>query len=420
MRLITKTILYYLLIALPLLAIAGYFSYRFINREVKGATDESLYREKMNLQNLITSLKLKESVYLREDSLSSIIPIAENKKGYRFYDTLVYDKLEEEMLEYRVFTSYFYFNNTGYRITCARPALEEDELKEGLITASLLLLGLLLATFFLLNIWLSRTLWQPFYKTISLLDKFDPASNEVLRFDAVSIKEFRQLNSALAKLTEKISNDFKLQKEFSENASHELQTPLAVIRTKLELLVQSNKIGEEESEILAAMEHAVQKISSLNKALLLLTKIDNQQFREQKEIDLEPLVINALETYSDLYPSKKIEIEIKKEEKTIIQMNPLLAELLVNNLVKNAFRHNLDNGSIEVLLRKDSFCIRNSGEAMQIDPTELFERFKKNKSSSESLGLGLSIVKSILNTYGFHIQYDHNNGHHTFTVSFKK
>lgn len=418
MKLITKTTLLYLLISIPLLVIASIYSYQLINEEVKSGTDEALFRENVNLRNLVIAAKEPRNIYLSQDKLTAITIIPEKRTIGTFSDTLIYDKLEEENLRFRVFRSYFFYNGTHYMISCAKPTLEEDELKEGLTNTFILIFGLLLASFFIVSILLSKALWKPFYKTIEQLNKYDINQHADVKFDDSAVKEFSRLNTALNKMTEKISADYRQQKELTENASHELQTPLAVIKSKLELLIQSKKLGAEELELLQGLENSVQKISSLNKALLLLTKIENKQFKEQKENDLRKLIEHAVETYSDIYQSKKVHLESKYTGNTLVNMNPALADLLVSNLVQNAFRHNKEGGNICIELGNGVLTVSNSGEPLNISPDDLFVRFKKNDASRESLGLGLSIVKSITAVYGYRIAYTYVNGMHTFTVNF--
>ncbi len=416
MKLITRTTLLYLLVSIPLLALACWYAIDTIGEEVKDGTDEALYREKQNMENLVRSLGSTKDLYLRGDSLTSIVVIPGAQKINSFSDTIVYDKLEEGELDYRVHRSYFFHNGRHYLITVCKPGLEEEELKEGLLYCFTLVFGLLLVTFLMLNLIASRVLWKPFYSTLKKLEAYDIHTQNEIRFDPSSIKEFKQLNAALDKMTQKILLDYGRQKEFTENASHELQTPLAVIKTKLELLIQSKKLGAEELELVQGIENSVQKISSLNKALLLLTKIENKQFKEERENNFKELVEKALETYADIYGEQKITAEAKFTGSTSVKMNPVLAELLVSNLIQNAFRHNKNGGTVLVALDDAQLTISNSGTALTISSEDLFVRFKKNDASMESLGLGLSIVKSIADIYGFKVAYEYKHNMHIFSI----
>jgi signal transduction histidine kinase len=413
-KLISKTILYYLLMSLPLLLIAGYLSYTLIRSEVRDGTDESLLKEKAHAEKLINS---SMDLCFGTDSLSGIKATASVKTGYAFMDTTVFDKAEQEVVDYRVLRGYYKKGNQNYMITIAKPRLEENELMEGLYSSLLLVIGFLLTAFFLVNWLLSKTLWKPFYRTIENLDAYDLKKMIRPDFGSSSTKEFVQLNKALDKMTEKIRHDFIQQKEFTENASHEMQTPLAVIKSKLELLMQSPHLKESEMNQLQAIEGSVNKLASLNKALLLLAKIENKQFKEVSDVNVEEVVNRVLYHYEDIMQAKNIAFTKIVNWKLNIKINPALCDILITNLIQNAIRHNHQQGSILITIDDSSLTISNTGEPLTIPPAELFERFKKNDASKESLGLGLSIVKSITGYYGYSIGYSYNNNLHNFVLT---
>lgn len=418
MRLITKTILYYLIVTIPLLALAGFFGYSWIKKEVQDSTDEYLWKEKLNAEKIIRSSSESDIIYLSTDSLSKIIPVSDDETGFSYGDTEIYDEFEEEVLDFRVLKSYYQFKNQNYKIMICKSTLEDDDLMESLLKTFGLIIGSLVIVFFVLSWLLSKTLWRPFYKTVNILNQFDIKNHAPLRFNVSSVKEFKQLNEALNKMTDKIYSDYLQQKEFTENASHEMQTPLAVIKANLNLLMQSSNLGEEEMKHIEAIENTVRKLSSLNKALLLLSKIENDQFSEKTSIHLNEVIHKTLMNYQELAEMKSIEVRTDLYEDVYVSMNPALADILVGNLIQNAIRHNEENGKVNIELNKDSLVISNSGAALKVDPNDLFVRFKKNDTSKESLGLGLSIVKSIVNLYRFTIDYQYNEHNHRFCLKF--
>ena len=418
MKLITKTILYYLLISLPLLVISGICGYYLINKELRDGTDEALWKEKINAERQILLLKEPKIIYLSGDSLSIVMPAVSIKTGYLFSDTLVYDRYEEENLNYRLLKQYHVSNNQNYLITIAKPTLEEDELKEGLLSAFILMIGFLLVAFFIVNWLLSKTLWKPFYKTIDQLNTYDIKKHSITNFESSSTKEFQQLNETINQMTEKINRDFVQQKEFTENASHEMQTPLAVIKANISLLLQSDNIKEVEMSQLQAIDNTTKKLTSLNKALLLLSKIENQQFKDDTSVNLKETLLKIIDNYEVLIESKSITLQKQVIETIILNCNQSLLEILITNLIQNAIRHNTSNGDIIITTSVNSLTIANTGEPLTINESELFTRFKKNENSHESVGLGLSIVQSIANLYHFKIEYNYVNHLHTFTIIF--
>lgn len=418
MKLISKTIFYYLLISLPLLLIAGVFSYFLIKSELREGTDESLMKEKANAVKLIRTFKEPRNTFLFSDSLSTIKIGANSKLGDVYCDTSIYDKDEQEFVLYRVLTSYYSSNNTTYVITVSKTTIEEDELMEGLLSAFAVIVGFLILAFFIVNWLLSKTLWKPFYKTVAELKDYDIKKHEHHNFETSSTKEFNQLNIALNIMTAKLYSDFVQQKEFTENASHEMQTPLAVVKANISLLMQSPHLKEEEMNQLQTVENTIKKLSALNKTLLLLTKIENNQFQENSIINLKETITKALSNYCDLIVAKKIQLELNLESDLKIEINPLLADILVSNIFQNAIRHNYEDGKIIVSIIGNTFQISNSGEPLTINKEDLFTRFKKNDASKDSLGLGLSIVKGITDTYNYQISYNYDGSLHNFIVSF--
>lgn len=418
MKLISKTLVYYLLISLPLLVIAGVFSYYLIQNELRDGTDESLQKEKTYAEEIIKTFKEPHATFLSTDSLSTVIPVKSSKINDVYSDVSIYDKTEKEYLNHRVLKSFFTYQNQTYLITISKTTLEEDELTEGLFSAFGLIISFLVIGFLLVNWLLSKILWKPFYKTLHELNAYEIKHHEQRHFSTVNTLEFNQLNEALNKMTEKIYSDFSQQKEFTENASHEMQTPLAVIKAHLDLLIQSPHLQEEEMNHLQAIENTTKKLASLNKALILLSKIDNHQFKESDSISLKNSIDKTIRQYSDLIQSKKISIEVIADDALTVNMNIVLADILISNLLQNAIRHNIEGGKILIQINQHSLSISNSGKPLTIDPKDLFVRFKKDDSSIDSLGIGLSITKSILDTYGYSISYHYLNQLHVFEIKF--
>jgi signal transduction histidine kinase len=417
MKLVNKTILYYTIISLPLLIIAGFISYYLIKVTVNENTDEALWKEKLRTEQLIILNPPKTKVVLSIDSLSSISPIIFQKTNFLFFDSLIYDEREDEKLNYRFLKSYYTSNHQTYLITIAKNSLEEDDLLESLFSAFAIVLIFLMLAFFVLNWFISKTLWKPFYKTLRQLNGYDLKDHAQTHFNNTSTQEFNQLNAALNQMTQKIHLDFMQQKEFTENASHEMQTPLAIIKTNLGLLMQSPRLESVEMNQLQSIDNTVKKLSSLNKALLLLSKIENQQFKDNVSVSINQVLTKTLSHFEDLIIAKHLQVETRINGDIALQINPTLMDVLMTNLIQNAIRHNSQGGKIHLQLTNSSFTISNTGQALTIKPTDLFVRFKKNDASKESLGLGLSIAQSICKVYKLSISYSYSHALHHFTLT---
>ena len=418
MRLINKTILYYLLVSLPLLILAGVFGYYLIKIELNNSLEESLWKEKLNAEKIIKSLKTPQIIYLTTDSLSKITPVQNNKNGYEYKDSIIYDSFEEENLNFRILNHYYLSNNQNYLIVVTKSTLEDDDLMESLFSSFVLIIVFLILAFFIMSWLLSKTLWRPFYNTLSKLNDYDIKQHHTYKFAKSSTSEFNQLNLVLKKMTDKIYDDFVQQKEFTENASHEMQTPLAVVKANLSLLIQSPNLKEEEMNQLQSIENTVKKLTALNKALILLSKIENHQFNESIAVNFNDKIKSIIEHYQDILLTKNISIETTFDNELIVPCNQTLADVLITNLLQNAIRHNKDGGNIGISINNRTLTISNTGEPLSISEDELFVRFKKDDASKDSLGLGLSIIKSIASLYNIEVKYSYSLNKHTFTLIF--
>jgi signal transduction histidine kinase len=233
------------------------------------------------------------------------------------------------------------------------------------------------------------------------------------------VKEFADLNRVLRAMTERIKNDYLNLKEYTENASHEIQTPLAIINSKLELLLQSGEMNEKQYKALADAYEASIRLSKYNSTLILLAKIENKQFPESKMVSPELILNTLLENLDDLIRSKKLVVVKQITPDMTVQMNPYLAEMLIVNLVKNAVRHNVKGGKLLLEVGETFLQISNTGPDLPLDNNLLFKRFYKSSSSPESLGLGLAIVQKICSLYGFEVSYSFWDQMHCLKICFK-
>ncbi|HEX3008307.1 MAG TPA: HAMP domain-containing sensor histidine kinase, partial [Bacteroidales bacterium] len=240
-----------------------------------------------------------------------------------------------------------------------------------------------------------------------------------LALSDTGIYEFNTLNKVLNNMSEKILTDYSNMKEFTENASHEIQTPLAIIKSKIEILVQSGKLDEEQMDALQTINDAVYRLAKLNSGLILISKIDNRQFHDNGEVDLITVIDRILDDFEDLIAMKDLHVEKSLSESYKVNLNPELAEILVSNLVSNAIKHNVAGGFIKIIQTGDSLLIWNSGLPLSVPEEELFKRFVKNNSNSKSLGLGLAIIKKICDQYSVTCNYTCIDSEHVFQLDFQ-
>ena len=421
MKLIAKTSLYYLLLSVPILILSGFFCYYIITKKVQDGNNELLQTRCAVVEQY---LKNNDTVALHlitksgEAQIKTILKF-NSKELFKpvFTDTLILDKKENELAPNILITSVISCRNTNYQIKIWRSTIEFDELVEGISYLLVFILFFLFLLSMLINFWVSKTLWKPFYKTVTSLKEFSAGADVLPYFEKTSVKEFAALNNSLHAMMEKMISDYNSQKRFSENASHEIQTPLAVIKSKVDLLIQSVNMKDYEMKLIAGIDDACSKLIRLNKSLLLLTKIENGQFKTTEKISVGKIIDNSLVLFEEHIKANRIAVLKNIEEDFLINMNPDLCFILINNLLQNAIRHNIEDGSIVIIIKATSLAIHNSGKEELLDMALLFKRFQKSSTSHLSTGLGLAIVKEIADVSGVKLQYEFIANRHWFTLA---
>jgi len=226
------------------------------------------------------------------------------------------------------------------------------------------------------------------------------------------------LNRCLENLLNKNYDTYLVQKEFTENASHELQTPLAIFQSQLELLMQTSPLTEEQAGLINSLETNNKRLARLNRSLLLLTKIENEEYQPTEFIDISELVKKFIQSYQYYFQKKELKIMEEYNDPMLIQANKTLIEILISNLISNAVRHNIIGGRLWIALQGGVLSIKNSGAEEGLETDKIYRRFYKKGSEKDGLGLGLAIVQRICNISHFSIQYLHPDGMHEFKINF--
>jgi signal transduction histidine kinase len=333
-----------------------------------------------------------------------------------FQTTSVYFSTEREQEEVRMLTSAFFctLNGKYYQIQFFTSTVESDDLIENMLYLMLgLWVALILTLIITSRIIISRAN-RPFYQLLSELKKFRLDSNTMVCFPKTKIEEYRQLNESVKDLLTKNMEAFTEQKQFIENSSHELQTPLAIAIAKLEMLLEKYQNQREYAAEIAALLNTLNRIRRLNSNLLLLSKIRNSQFPETSTVNLREVMETVLADFEDLTAYKQLTVETCGDFYPSMQMNRDLAHILFSNLIKNAIMHNEFGGKILVSCEENAITVSNSGN--QAIPN-VFNRYQSAGNSENSYGLGLSIVKSIAGLYKSEITYRFEQNMHHFKIS---
>jgi signal transduction histidine kinase len=419
MKLLNRAILYYSLAMLLSFAYTGAILYTSIHHLVLKQVTESLLTEKDIIRD---QLELADTVPDFSDLFNHQIEVTIYKhkvvKSQNIIDTLLLDtnhnKVEYRFLIYTDNTS----DNKGYMITTSKSIDNEKSLLYEILGIIVILFAVLSLLLIIIIISISHRLWGPFYVTLNHIRKYDVKTNREFIPVATRITEFEQLNEVLRTLTEKIRSEYLNLKEFSENASHEIQTPLAIIRLQIDQMLQSPNINDEMAGHLVSIGQSVNKISRINQALSLISKIENDQYPELSVVNLNRKIEGILSQLHDFIVSRKLNVQFEATEEVEIKMNPDLSEFLFSNLIGNAIKHNIDKGWITINLSSKELILRNSGKDPGVDTNQLFFRFKKAEHSTDSPGLGLAIVKKVTDLYGMTISYEFSEDVHSFHIIF--
>jgi two-component system sensor histidine kinase QseC len=308
-------------------------------------------------------------------------------------------------------------NNKNFIVTIETNVEESEETVVYIAVVTFFLFLILVVGFWVLNKRLSQKLWKPFKDTLQQLKSFQLNNHTKIKFSETNIIEFQELNTALEKLLQHSIATYKSQKEFTENASHELQTPIAIIKSKLDVLLQDKSLTDKQYDTIEEINLTLSRMSRINKILLLLSKIENRQFQDVQEFYLSEIVENSITELEDFITDKKIEIKAELSDNPKLKSNHALAEILISNLLLNAVRYSESGSTVTVKSTNNKLIISNNGN-QALDKTVLFDRFKKISSESKGSGLGLAIVKEICNNNGWQIDYEFENNQHHFILEF--
>ena len=394
----------------------GTFFYYTVIDEVMDETDDAL----ANYRDIIVGKILADSTLLdTEDKIIhsySIRPLTtEEVEHYRdrYYDGTVYIETEDEYEPVRIMKSCFMATDLKYyELELRLSTLERDDLIAAIFKYLVALYIALLCCIIFSTRLILKSVFRPLDRLLEWLENVSPGHPAPYLNPDCRIREFRTLNRAALEMHERAEKAYREQKEFIENASHELQTPLAVINGKLELLAEHENLDEEELKNIDDMFRSLHRAIQLNKSLLLLSRIQNRQFEEVTEVDMNPHVRKILELLSDLYEEKELDYHLSDTEDCRIRMNESLAHTLLTNLIKNAIIHSPDHGRVDIVIHSARIEIINDGN-QALDKQQIFKRFYKgNAGQKESTGLGLSIAQSIANLYHIKLTYYHDGRHH--------
>ncbi len=396
------------------LIITGIIYYLVIHLILTNKLDRDLVVEENEIRQYTqTYKKLPLPATYLDQQVSYREPKGDSADIREFSYTTYLNPKEKELEPGRSLVTTVNLNGKTVIVTITKSRVESEDLVRIILLITLGITVLLLVSLLLINRFVLSRLWKPFYQVLNRMKAFEVTRMDNIKEEPTKIDEFNELNRSVNAMTEKVKQDYKELKSFTDNASHEMMTPLAIINSKLDSLLQTESFTEQQGALLEDIYQATGRLSRLHQSLLLLAKIENNLISDVQEVDLKELIEAKIRQFSELFERGGLKVEVKLSERKVT-MSRYLADILLNNLISNAVRHNMSGGKISIELIAEKLVVSNTGKKLNIQ-NRMFDRFSKS-TTSEGMGLGLAISKQICNLYDFSIEYGQVENLHIFTI----
>ena len=409
----TRTSIYITLIVLLAGAVIYYFAINFIAQQ---QLDQGLQQQLTEAEEYVRGSNQDPQQYDLDKDHAVFIKTNEQELQKRFFDTTYFNPKEQRKEVGRAVEDLVKLKDTNYKVVITISRAGQKYLIEVITIITLALLSGLLSVLFITNKYFLNGLWKPFQLTLKEIKQFNIADVNQFKGKPSKVHEFAELNEAIREMSLRVTHDYLNLKQFTENASHEMMTPLAVVTTKLDTLIQDETLSAEQLAQITDIYSSINKSSRLNQSLLLLAKLENKLITDEVPINLEGMLSEKMLQFQELMQTKDLSFKHNLQLKQV-QASKYLIDILLNNLFSNAIRHNNPGGFIIIELNGDELFIKNTGAIHSLDEQVIFERFQKGKES-QGTGLGLTLVKNICQHYGYTIRYQYESGWHTFVLSF--
>jgi signal transduction histidine kinase len=412
MKLLHKTTLWYVICILMVLLLTGGILSVVLQKEINDELDEQLMMEALTVKTAISQGEAPHSVRIWIDTLAQAN--IDHKGAFR--DSLLFDPWQQKNEDYRVLAITDKVGDQYYRIHVMSSHIGAAKYYTT-IGRTIFIAAIALAILaIIINYILSRNIWKPFFYNLKALQSFSVKDNNTLTLQGSDIKEFDALKTVMEDLTARSRQEYSSLHEFTENASHEIQTPLAIIRTKLDRLSQM-AIDEQMAQQIELARHAAERLSRINKNLLLLTKIENNLFEPMGQVAISSIMSEQTAQMEELFALRGITLFTDIHTSVSVHANAYLTEILISNLLSNALQYTKDQGTVWVSLRSDGFQVTNEGDPLPFSPDALFKKFTKGYLD-RGTGLGLAIVKQICQLHHWSVSHTFDAGIHKFVVRF--
>jgi signal transduction histidine kinase len=417
MKLLTKTTLYFLGAMISLLAVAGFYLYNQFGKEINSRSDKELINNEYEWIKYLESATENGTSFILKSPDISIYPTEVSVTPYATLTNIYGYNAQGERIPFRQLSQIVSIDGITYLITIRQSQEQRAALVSNITRIMLFVfIGLFIITL-IFNWAISKQLWSPFRRSLSKIKNIELQKMEAIHFEETNTQEFNELNAALNYMTKRIYQDYVNMKEFTENAAHEMQTPIAGAQSKLELLLQDTDLKEKQVQSILQATDALNRLSKLNQSLLLLAKIENNQYKTSEAISFKMVSEKYLSLFDVFIRDKSLIVKTEFEDDFNVNLHPILADSLISNLLGNAIKYNYLGGFIEIKIDDYNYNISNTSMQRPIPSEKLFTRFNiTNESQEPSNGLGLAIVKKIIDTNHLTINYHAEGGIHHFRI----
>jgi signal transduction histidine kinase len=410
MKLLTKTSLHYLWVSVSILAVTGLLLFFILKHAVSAEIEEQL---ELQTDLVFAEIQKGNKVQFPLINIESG-PILNPAEKPRFRDTLIYDNRQHVTEGYYLLSTVKPVNNKYYRITVMTIYIGWDEYSRTILYIFLVMALMLVCAGVAVNYLISRRVWQPFLQNMAILKQYSLTDKSKPQLVRSHIDEFEELNHNMLSFVDKAQKEYQGLQEFTDNASHELQTPISIIRTRLESMQQMPP-GELMMRYLADAGQALDRVNKVNKGLLLLSKLSNDTFPDRQQLSLSAITRSHVEQLEELFTSRGLQLQADIKPCTVMA-SPYLVDILVSNLLSNMLMHATPGGYLSITLDNSTLTVINEGQPLPFVEADLFTRFKKGRPATAGVGLGLSIVKQICRAHQWHINYSYQQGKHLFAI----
>lgn len=401
MKLINKISINFLISAFIVFISISLFLYLAVEKTLKDETDEQL----INTYHKIAE-QLNKGEKISFPPFVEIIPVNEINFSPGFKNVYLNSNGEDSDEPFRQYSSIINISGDNYILIVRSSVIEKEDMLYTIIGITIAAFFIFLIIIIIANKVISQKVFTDFYKTIDELDNFSISENKPLAFYNTNITEFKKLNTAIEKLSAKAIREYKSLREFTEETNHEIQTPLAIAKSNLEILLQNEKLTENDLIQVNTALINLYRLERVNKSILLLNKLEHKNLFDNAQLIVEDEIKNVLLNFSDFITSKNLIVETKFADKISIKANQSLINILFSNLISNAIKHNNAGGNIFIELKDDRLILSNSAVKQNYNTSKFFNRFYKESPLSDSVGLGLTISKKICDLYNFDLSID--------------